>query len=201
MLNGWVPLEGNIIMPTFGRSSLVPLKRCLHRLWAKYPISTSGAAIADPLSLKMMVRVRIYSTLQSRYSSVERTLHHHRRQSADFAYKREMRRAKGRSLSYCFPLSLQQPATVSEWGKNTSLFSFTHSFVGSVILNWWFAAQKWAAGLFWCFNANVGFFITIFRSSWIFLKSKYILTVTLIVHLAKKNKKMESYILKIIENV
>lgn len=114
MLNGWVPLEGNIIMPTFGRSSLVPLKRCLHRLWAKYPISTSGAAIADPLSLKMMVRVRIYSTLQSRYSSVERTLHHHRRQSADFAYKREMRRAKGRSLSFCFPLSLQQPATVSE---------------------------------------------------------------------------------------
>lgn len=38
------------------------------------------------------------------YSSAERTHHH---QSADFAYKREMSRAKGCSLSYCFLLPIE----------------------------------------------------------------------------------------------
>lgn len=119
---------------------VLPLKCCLCRVGRKYPISTSGRAIVNPLFLKMMVE------FIQLYSSVDRTHHH---QSTDCAYKWEMSRAKGCSLSYYFLLSIKNSSTSSEWG-----FILFYSFVRSVILSRWAATQKCLAGLFWCCFSN-----------------------------------------------
>ncbi len=159
LLNGWVPLEDNIFMSTFG--SLVPLKRCLHRVWAKYLISSSGAAIADPLSLKMNVRVRIYSTSHSPVTALWTALFiitDGRVQTLHISGKWDVLKAVLWVTASLFLYS-SQPL----WANETK--THLYSLLLFHLMDQWFSMG--GVGLFWCFNANVGFYIIIIFSSWI----------------------------------
>ncbi len=161
LLNGWVPLEGNIFMSTFG--SLVPLKRCLHRVWAKYLISH-----CRPIIFKNECQSEnLFNFTQSRYSSVERALHHHRRQSADFALsgKWDVLKAVLWVTASLFLYS-SQPLWANE--AKTHLYSLLLFH----LMDQWFSIG--GVGLFWCFNANAGFYYYYFQEFLDLKKSKYI---------------------------